>query len=140
MKKDVEMLRKARVICVHGLSRKSGKPSHDIPHYLRDEAGYEVVGINPFTADVSGMRCYATLADVEEHIDILNVFRPSEKTDAIIDEALARKASRGDIDCIWLQSGITSRFGREKCAEAGVLYVDNSCIYVVHSITRGMPI
>lgn len=133
MNNDVEMLKNAKVICVHGLSRKSGRPAHDIPHYLLD-AGYEVVGVNPFTDNVSGMRCYPTIADVEEHIDILDVFRPSEKTDAIIDEAIARRGKRGDIACVWLQSGITSRYGKEKCTEAGILYVDNSCIYVIHSI------
>lgn len=139
MTKDVEMLRSAKVICVHGLSRKSGKAAYDIPHYLRD-AGYTVVGVNPFTDDVDGMRCYPKLADVEEHIDILDVFRPSEKTDGIIDEALARHTNRGDIACVWLQSGITSVYGKEKCAAADLVYVDNSCIAVIHTITRGMPV
>lgn len=139
MTKDVEMLRSAKVICVHGLSRKSGKPAHDIPRYLRD-AGYTVVGVNPFTDEVDGMKCYPTLVDVPDHIDILDVFRPTEKTDAIIDAALERHTKQGDIACIWLQSGITSRHGKEKCDAADIVYVDNSCIYVVHSITRGIPI
>jgi len=138
MTKDVEILRTAKVICVHGLSRKSGKPAHNIPHYLRD-SGYTVVGVNPFTDDIDGMKCYASIADVKEHIDILDVFRPSEKTDGIVDEALARHAERGDISCVWLQSGITSREGKTKCEAADIVYVDNACIYVVHSISRGLP-
>lgn len=125
------ILRNARTICVYGLSRTKGKPAHDIPLYLRDQ-GYTVYGVTPFTGDIEGISCYATLDDVPGPIDIVDVFRPSDVTDAIVDEALARHAKHGDIGCLWLQLGITSEHGREKCEAAGVAYVENTCIYVAH--------
>lgn len=126
------ILRNARTICVYGLSRVEGKPAHDIPLYLRDKGGFIVYGITPFSGDIEGIPCYATLDDVPGPIDILDVFRPSDVTDAIVDEALRRHAEHGDIGCIWLQLGITSEHGREKCETAGVTYVENTCIYVAH--------
>jgi predicted CoA-binding protein len=64
------------------------------------------------------------------------VFRPTSDTDAIIDQAIQRHADRGDVSCIWLQSGITSREGARKCAEAGITYIDDTCIYVVRQYLR----
>lgn len=125
------ILRNARTICVYGLSRTKGKPAHDIPLYLRDN-GYIVYGVTPFTGDVEGIPCYATLDDVPGPIDIVDVFRPSDVTDAIVDEALARHAKHDDIGCVWLQLGITSEHGGEKCDAVGVTYVENTCIYVAH--------
>ncbi len=84
----------------------------------------------------SSIPVVASIADVPFAIDILNVFRPSADTDAIIDEALARRATRGDVRCIWLQLGITSKQGAAKCAAAGVTYIDDTCIYVVQQYVK----
>lgn len=128
-----EILRSARTIAVYGLSATPGKPAHDIPMRLAMD-GYTVVGINPAVTSVEGIRCYASLDEVEEQIDILNVFRRSEVCDAIVDEAITRARRRGDPQCVWLQSGITTAEGALRCAAAGLRYVEDTCIYVVHQV------
>lgn len=127
----IDTLRSARTIAVVGLSRSPGKSAHDIPLYMSG-AGYDVIGVNPSAVPgVAHVSVVASIDEVPVDIDILNVFRPSSDTDAIIDDALRRHAIRGDIRCIWLQQGIISQQGAQKCAEAGVTYIEDTCIYVV---------
>lgn len=126
-----QALQEARSIAVIGFSRQPGKAAHDIP-VLMKRYGYDVMGINPGAVpEAGGISVVASVEDVRGPIDILNVFRPSDETDAIIDAALERRKVIGDVKCIWLQLGIISRNGRMKCAQAGVRYVDDTCIYVV---------
>jgi predicted CoA-binding protein len=83
--------------------------------------GWKVVGVNPGAVPaVEHVEVVDCIENVSATIDILNVFRPTSDTDAIIDQAILRHADRGDVSCIWLQSGITSREGARKCAEAGI--------------------
>jgi len=132
----IQILRNAQNIAVVGLSRNPGKPSHDIPLFLATK-GYSVVGVNPFaTPQVGGLRVVPSLDDVDMPIDILNVFRPSADTDAIIEAAIICHQQRGDISCIWLQQGITSTYGAQRCADAGISYIEDTCIYVIHSYLR----
>lgn len=132
----IDTLRQSRNIAVIGLSKTPGKSAHDIPQLL-PQWGYNVVGINPTAVpNVGAIPVVASINDVTMDIDILNVFRPSADTDAIIDAALKRKAQRGDVHCIWLQLGITSKYGAEKCAEAGVTYIEDTCIYVVQQYVK----
>ncbi len=132
----ITTLRNARNIAVVGLSKNPGKSAHDIPQLL-PQWGYSVVGINPSAVpSVGSIPAVATINDVGMDIDILNVFRPSSDTDAIIEAALERRAQRGDIHCIWLQLGITSQHGARRCAEAGVTYIEDTCIYVVQQYVK----
>lgn len=132
----ITTLRSAKTIAVVGLSKNPGKSAHDIPQML-PQWGYQVVGVNPSAVPAVGsIPVVNSIDDVEMHIDILNVFRPSSDTDAIIDQALERHTRRGDVRCIWLQLGITSQHGAEKCAAAGVTYIDDTCIYVVQQYIK----
>jgi len=132
----IATLRSSKNIAVVGLSKKEGRPAHDIPLML-PQWGYNVVGVNPSAVpSVDPVPVVGSIDDVEMDIDILNVFRPSSDTDAIIDQALERRARRGDVLCIWLQLGITSMKGAEKCAAAGVTYIEDTCIYVVQQYVK----
>lgn len=132
----INVLRSSTNLAVVGLSRYPGKPAHDIPVLLARHQ-YNVVGVNPSAVPVvSGIPVVERLIDVDIDIDIVNVFRPSSETDAVIDAALERHALHGDVQCIWLQEGITSVHGAEKCAEVGITYIEDSCIYVVYQYLR----
>lgn len=136
LNKAITALRTSKHIAVVGLSKNPGKSAHDIPQLL-PKWGYTVVGVNPTaTPSVGSIPVVASIDEVEMEIDILNVFRPSSDTDAIIDQALERHARRGDIRCIWLQLGITSMQGAAKCAAAGVTYIEDTCIYVVQQYIK----
>lgn len=136
LEQAINTLKSSKTIAVVGLSKNPGKSAHDIPQLL-PQWGYDVVGVNPTaTPSVGSIPVVAALADVPFDIDIVNVFRPSFDTDAIIDEALARHGARGDVRCIWLQLGITSAYGANKCARAGVTYIEDTCIYVVQQYVK----
>jgi len=128
-----DILRTARTIAVYGLSNTPGKSAHDIPLLMRDH-GYTIVGINPRVDVVSGIPCVPRLADVSADLDILDVFRPSDQCDAIVDEAIGHFRAHGSPRCVWLQAGITTAHGKERCTAAGIHYVEDTCIYVVHQV------
>lgn len=127
----VSTLRGAKNIAVVGLSRNPGKSAHDIPLFMAKE-GYAIIGVNPHAVpSVENISVVENLRDVPFMIDILNVFRPSLDTDVIIDQAIERKKNKADVGCVWLQLGITSEYGAQKCSDAGIVYIEDTCIYVV---------
>src|SRR6056297_2974744 len=88
-------------IAVVGCSTTPGKAAHEIPAYLQRQ-GYEVVPVNPFADEVLGERAYDSLVDVEQAVDLVNVFRPSEAVPGVVDDVLARHEERADVQALWL--------------------------------------
>ena len=123
------ILEKYRTIGVYGMSRDPGKAANWVPAFL-GEKGYFIVAINPNADRIRGHRLYPRLGDVEERIDILEVFRPSEEVPAVVREAVKRRNEKGDIYVIWLQSGIRSEEAGRLAEEAGILFVQDRCMYV----------
>ncbi|WP_435182494.1 CoA-binding protein [Halobellus sp. EA9] len=121
-------------VAVVGCSTTAGKAAHDIPAYLQRH-GYEVVPVNPFADEILGETAYDSLADVPESIEIdtVDVFRPSEETGDIVDAAIERHESVGDVSAVWLQLGITNDAAGERAAEAGLDFVQDKCMKVEHA-------
>ncbi len=118
-------------IAVWGMSRAANKPSHTVPRYMLEQ-GYKIIPINPYADEILGQKAYKSLLDVPDRIDLVNVFRLSQLVPPVVDEALERRAQRGDIDWIWLQLGISNEESRLKAESAGVKFLQNRCIYVDH--------
>ena len=114
-------------IAVVGCSTTPGKAAHDIPRYMHDH-GYNVVPVNPYVDEIFGRAAYDSLADVEEAVDIVDVFRPAEEAPGIVDEALARE----DVRVVWLQLGITHNEAGWRVEEDGRLFVQDRCLKVEH--------
>ncbi len=121
------ILEKCRTIAVYGMSKDPQKIAHHVPAHMR-AAGYEIIPINPTVPEIDGLTCYTCLQDVPEHIEILNVFRPSEQTPDIVREAVARKKQRGDIAVIWLQEDIRNDEARRLAEEAGITFIEDLCV------------
>lgn len=119
-----EILDRAKVIAVVGHSPKPVRPSYQIARFLR-EAGYRVYPINPAIREIDGQPSYASLQEVPEPIDIVNVFRRSEYLPEIVDDAIAIGAKT-----IWTQLGIWDRASAEKALDAGLNVVMDACIKV----------
>ena len=117
----------ADTIAVVGCSTTQGKAAHDIPKYML-EHGYEVIPVNPYADEIFGRPAYDSLADVEEEVDLVDVFRPGEEAPGIADEALARD----DVETVWLQLGITSDEAARRVEDAGRLFVQDRCLKVEH--------
>ncbi|WP_436911536.1 CoA-binding protein [Halosimplex marinum] len=114
-------------IAVVGLSSTPGKAAHDVPVYMREQ-GYEVIPVNPYAEEIFGRDPYDSLADVEEAVDIVDVFRPTDEVPGIVDEALGRD----DAGTVWLQLGITHDEAGERVEGAGRNFVQDRCLKVEH--------
>ena len=123
----VQMMRDARTIAVVGASPEPFRSSHGVMRYLLGQ-GYRCIPVNPNCAEVLGVPTVASLAEIDEPIDLVDVFRRPEFCPAHAREAVAAGASS-----LWLQLGIVSPEARRIAADAGLAYVENACTAVVHS-------
>ncbi|GAB6877900.1 CoA-binding protein [Halorubrum gandharaense] len=121
----------ADTIAVVGCSTTPGKAAHDVPAYLQRQ-GYRVIPVNPFADEVLGEPAYGSLADVEESVDLVDVFRPSEEVPEILDAVRERHASRGDAGDVWLQLGIAHDEVTAAAESDGLRVVQDRCIKVEH--------
>ena len=121
-----EILKTSRTIAVVGLSNKRYRPSYGVSEYMKS-AGYKIIPINPHEAEVLGERCYATLVEVPERVDIVNIFRRSEFVPAIVEEAIRVRAR-----AVWMQEGVIHHGACESARRAGLVAVMDSCILKKH--------
>jgi predicted CoA-binding protein len=122
------ILREARTIAVVGASPEPRRSSHGVMRYLLDQ-GYRCIPVNPNCAEVLGVPAVASLAEIDEPVDLVDVFRRPEFCPTHAREAVAAGAK-----ALWLQLGIVSAEARRIAAEAGLDYVENACTAVVHSV------
>lgn len=115
-----------RTIAVVGCSSQWPKPSHVVPAYMQVE-GYRIIPVNPNEDELLGERCVASLEDVPEPVDIVNVFRPAPEAPAI-----ARAAVELGARCLWIQNGIVSEEAAGIAADGGLTVVMDVCIGIVH--------
>lgn len=121
-----EILAGATTIALVGASPRPERPSHRVMRYLLG-AGYRVIPVRPARVDVLGIPCVASLAEIEEPIDLVDVFRRAEFTPQV-----AREAVDAGAKALWLQLGIISPEARQIATTAGLDYVENLCTAVVH--------
>jgi predicted CoA-binding protein len=118
-------------VAVIGCSSTPGKAAHDVPKYLL-EHGYDVVPVNPFADEIFGRRAYDDLAAVEERVELVEVFRPSEEVPGVVDQVLDRVDDREDVRAIWLQLGISHDDAAARAEAAGLRVVQDRCMKVEH--------
>ena len=124
-----------KTVAVIGCSSTPGKAAHEIPKYL-DEHGYEVIPVNPFADEIFGREPYDSLAEVEEDIDLVDVFRPSMEVPSIVEQVIARSISRQDVNAIWLQQGISHDEAADRAEDQGLKIVQDRCMKVEHERLR----
>ena len=122
-----EIFEKYNTIAVIGMSTNPSKPSNNVPMFIKSQ-GYNIIPINPTAQEIGGMKCYQNLEDIEDKIEVLNVFRPSEACLPIIQSAIERRKMMGDIDVIWLQEGIFSEEGKKLAEENGIIFIQDMCM------------
>ena len=126
---DIRKILELRNIAVVGMSNTEGKPANFVPKYLI-ENGYNVIPINPTTSEVLGRKSYASISDVREQVDIVDVFRRSEDVPIIVEDAINKKG----VKVIWMQSGIYNEEAERRAKENGIDVVFNRCMKVEHSM------
>jgi predicted CoA-binding protein len=120
------LLRESKVIAVVGLSDKADRPSNGVAAYMQ-RAGYRIIPVNPAIKEALGEKAYASLRDVPEKIDIVDVFRKPEAVPEIVDEAIAVGAR-----AVWMQEGVVHNAAADKARAAGLTVVMDRCLLKEH--------
>lgn len=125
-----DILQQTKTIAVVGLSSNPTRPSYAVAKYLQS-AGYHIIPVNPNEAEVLGQKSYATLEEIPEPIDLVDVFRRSEEIPSIITSAIRIGAK-----FLWLQLGITNPAAAEQARAAGIPTVEDACLLIEHEKRR----
>ena len=128
------LLEGAKNVAIVGISNKEDRASYQVARWLQANAHFKLFFVNPVIDEVLGQKTYASLADIPEQIDIVDVFRKSEDCPATLDKAIAAGAKS-----IWLQLGIINDEVSERGTAAGMQVVMDRCIKVDYDllITQG---
>ncbi len=122
-----ELLRTSRVIAVVGLSADESKASNAVARYLL-EKGYKVIPVNPAQETILGRKSYKSLADIDEKVDIVDIFMKAEKVLPFVRDALPLRPS-----AIWLQLGIVNEEAKSVADEKNIMFVMDKCIKQEHA-------
>lgn len=131
-----EILTSYRTIAVVGLSREPDKASHRVSAYLKAH-GFRIIPVNPFADEVLGEKSYKSLLDIppeiQETIEIVDIFRPSEHVPPIVEQAIKLKALHGTLQVVWMQLGIVNEQAASAAKKAGLTVVMNHCMMIEHN-------
>ena len=117
------LLQRVRSIAVVGLSPRTNRPSHGVAAQMQ-RFGYRIIPVRPAVDSVLGEKACATLREVPEKFDLVDVFRAPEYVDAIVEDCIALGAP-----AIWLQEGVVNIPAAGQAREAGITVVMDRCIY-----------
>jgi len=121
-----DLLKQAKTIAVVGLSNNPMRPSHGVSAYMQNQ-GYRIIPVNPQIEECLGETAYASLLDVPDKIDIVDVFRRPEFVEEIVDQAIRLK-----VPAVWMQEGVIHEAAAEKARRAGIFVVMDLCILKEH--------
>jgi predicted CoA-binding protein len=121
-----KVLDETKTIAVIGLSSNPMRPSYSVSRYMQSN-GYRIIPVNPNETSVLGEPAYATLDEVPDKIDMVDIFRRSEEAGHHVDEAI-RLGARS----VWLQEAVIDEAAAARALEAGLDVVMDRCILKEH--------
>jgi predicted CoA-binding protein len=121
-----EVLQRAKTIAVVGLSDNPLRPSHGVAAYLQIQ-GYRIIPVNPQIQSALGEKAYASLLDVPEKIDIVDIFRRPEFVEELVDQAIQLK-----VPAVWMQEEVIHEAAARRARRAGIFVVMDRCILLEH--------
>jgi hypothetical protein len=124
--KEIHDILSLKKVVVIGMSKHSSKAAHYVPRYL-SENGFEIIPVNPTTNEILGKKCYSSVLDVDDSIDIVDIFRPSDEVLPFVKDAIKKKPK-----VIWLQEGIHNSEAEELAMKEGITVVFNRCMLAEH--------
>lgn len=124
------ILKKSKTIAVVGLSDNPERTSYMVSKAMQD-AGYEIIPVNPTVDKVLGVKAVGSLKDIDGHVDIVNVFRRSEH---LLD--VAKEFLEIDSDVFWAQLGLENEEAYDLLKKNNKTVVMNRCIKVEHALTK----
>src|SRR4051812_38809743 len=121
-----DLLKRAQVIAVVGLSNSPLRPSHGVSAYMQTH-GYRIIPVNPQIHEALGEKAYPSLLDIPGKIDIVDIFRRPEFVEEIVDQAIQLK-----VPAVWMQEDVVHERAAEKARKAGIFVVMDRCILKEH--------
>ena len=119
------LLQESKTVAIIGISNKEDRASYQVARWLQQNSHFTLYFVNPVIDEVLGQKSYASLADIPEQIDIVDVFRKAEDCPSVLEKAIAIGAKS-----IWLQLGIVSDEVAAKGSDTGMQVVMDRCIKV----------
>ncbi len=128
---DIPTLRRilleTRVIASVGLSANWYRPSYFAAKYLQ-EHGYRVIPVNPKYKEILGEKCYATLLDIPERVDVVQLFQRAERVPPFVEDAIKISAK-----VVWMQLGVINEEAAARARDAGLEVVMDRCMKIEHA-------
>ena len=121
-----EILDTYKTIAVVGLSSQTWRPSYGVSQYMQN-AGYRIIPVNPNETEVLGERAYASLDDIPQPFEIVDIFRRPEYVPDIVEAAIRRNAR-----VVWMQLGVANEAAAARARAAGLEVVMDRCILQDH--------
>lgn len=118
-----ERLQQVRTIAVLGLSSDESRPSHGVARAMQ-AAGFRIIPVRPGGGTILGEPVHASLDDIDEAVDLVDVFRASEHVPGIVDDVI-----RLGLPALWLQDGVVDHAAARRAQSAGVFVVMDRCLY-----------
>jgi predicted CoA-binding protein len=126
-----DLLKRSKTIAVVGLSNRPLRPSHGVSAYMQTN-GYRIIPVNPQIHGALGEKAYASLLEVPDKIDIVNIFRRPEFVEEVVDQAIQLK-----VPAIWMQEEVINEKAAEKARQAGIFVIMDHCILKEHKARFG---
>ena len=123
---DIKEIFSMQTIAVVGMSPKPERPSHYVSMYMKEQ-GYNIIPVNPGQDEIAGIKCYPSLKEISEPVDVVNVFRRSEYILPIAESAINIKAK-----ALWLQDGVINHEAAELANNSGLIVVMDDCMLRRH--------
>lgn len=123
-----ELLLSTKTIAIVGVSANTDRASYHVARYLQKNTQYELFFVNPAVDEILGQKVYKFLSEIEEEIDLVDVFRKPDDCLTVLEEAIAIKAK-----AIWLQLGISVPEVATQGEAAGLTVVMDRCIKIDHA-------
>lgn len=121
------ILQENRVVAVVGLSADPMRPSYFAAKYLQDH-GYRIIPVNPHHDTVLGEKCYGSLEEIPEPVEMVDLFQRSEHVEPFVEQAI-RIGAR----IVWMQLGIVNEKAAQKALTAGLEVVMNRCVKIEYA-------
>ncbi len=121
------ILQQNRVIAVVGLSANWYRPSYFAAKYLQ-EHGYRIIPVNPRYEEILGEKCYPTLCDIPEPVDVVQIFQRADQVLPFGEDAIDIGAK-----VVWMQLGIVNEEAAERARQAGLDVVMDRCMKIEHA-------
>ena len=123
---EIRHILSLKKVAVIGMSKHSAKAAHFVPKYL-SEHGFDVTPINPNSAEILGKKSYPNVSSLDQPVDIVDIFRPSEDVLPFVEDAIKKKPK-----VIWLQEGIHNSEAEELARSNGIMVIFTRCLLAEH--------